>query len=345
MNKHKKWVTEPEARLIASQVAAGSSIRSIAIALNRDWKTVKKFAMCSSYVGKSRATKDHVIHRRKLVIQIAEETVQVGQRIRRRFPSALSIASSLKARHKIVVSPKTIVRDLKANGKVRRVRPLTTTGVRTEIEVRKKFASTCLKRGQKWMHKIAFSDESWITSNDHSSRFEWVDDGCDPCCRDRKSKWNVNAIQVWAVIGIGFKSKLIVFPKSKCDKDEGTTKAFRLDSVQYIRRCLSLVVPDLLKYGVTFQFDGARSHIAKNVMSYLENKGVPVITNWPPYSPDLNQIEHLWPELKKRVSNHECTTIAQLTAVAKAEWDAIPQSLVDRYVLGFASACKRVAKS
>ena len=46
--------------------------------------------------------------------------------------------------------------------------------------------------------------------------------------------------------------------------------------------------------------DGVGVHKRKELVAWLKEKGYNIL-EWPPYSPDLNPIEHVWAELKKLV--------------------------------------------
>ncbi|KAJ8727758.1 hypothetical protein PYW07_001877 [Mythimna separata] len=75
--------------------------------------------------------------------------------------------------------------------------------------------------------------------------------------------------------------------------------------------------------------DNARCHTALIVRDYLQEVGIPVM-RWPARSPDLNPIEHLWDELKRRVRARDPapTTLQDLQDAVVAEWDNIPQESV-----------------
>ena len=85
--------------------------------------------------------------------------------------------------------------------------------------------------------------------------------------------------------------------------------------------------------------DNAAIYTAKKVKEWFRAHGVDNITDWPPYSPDLNPIEHIWWELKlvvfemfpnnsKDRSQSECPR-QLLESALQAAWDTIDKESFD----------------
>jgi transposase InsO family protein len=70
-----------------------------------------------------------------------------------------------------------------------------------------------------------------------------------------------------------------------------------------------------------FQQDNDPKHTSRIVKRWLFDHGVQCI-DFPPYSPDLNPIENLWNDLKRRVEKRNARDIAELEEHLKAEWSA-----------------------
>lgn len=82
-----------------------------------------------------------------------------------------------------------------------------------------------------------------------------------------------------------------------------------------------------------FQQDNAPCHTAKLVTKWVSNKSIPLITDWPPQSPDLNPIENLWDHVDRELSKLHCTSRAELWKSIKQIWEAIPLRLIKKLVL------------
>lgn len=85
-----------------------------------------------------------------------------------------------------------------------------------------------------------------------------------------------------------------------------------------------------------FQQDNARVHNFGGTPEWLHQHGIEYI-DWPPHSPDLNPIEHMWAALKRKIrelfphlellqGNEESK--AEFIECLKTAWAAIPDSFV-----------------
>ncbi|VVC27922.1 Transposase, Tc1-like,Ribonuclease H-like domain [Cinara cedri] len=148
----------------------------------------------------------------------------------------------------------------------------------------------------------------------------------------------------WGGISIDSKTELVCVSRTGGARVQGS-----LTSDRYITEILEEhVVPyaGFVGDGFILMHDNARSHTALIVKNYTEEVGIPVM-NWPARSPDLNPIEHLWDELKRRVRSHDPapTTLQDLQYAVVAEWVNIPQERIVRLITSMKDRMEAVIKA
>ena len=269
--------------------------------------------------------------RRKEVKNIWRVTKEKGGRRYKAFGSAAEIQKELINRG-IHTSKSTVRRDLHALGLKPRVRRPTPTRDRVQLAQKKRFCRRHAKRTNP--RRVMFTDESWLTCNEFTGRVQWCAKGEKPFPLERKARWNVPSVMIWAAVGVGYKSPIVIFPSTRADAD-GEPRTFRLSADDYVRRCLSRVAGELsnpLKKWILLH-DGARSHVARQTKAYLARKGIEWLDDFPPYCPDLNMIEAVWKELIVRVGAKCPTTLDALVTAIKEAWDELPQRVVDAHCM------------
>jgi len=286
-----------------------------------------------------------MVQRVKAVKKLADHVSTKNGRAFPTYSCANAIRGELlRMNHVAAISKRTVCRDLRRGGYVNRVRPCVPTRVPEQLEAKQAFARRMKKLGSSYQHRIIFSDESWLCTNEGGHRTCWVPRGVKPLPRERKCRWNcASSVLVWACIGRDYKSELIVLP-SKTKDGDGETHTFRLSSRTYIDKCLAKVVGKFPPKSI-LQQDNARAHVAAGTHGYLKRKGITILLKWPPYSCDLNVIEGLWAELQRRVGLLGPSNLAELTAAAKKAWNAIPMAMINSFIDGFAAKLERVLQT
>ena len=139
----------------------------------------------------------------------------------------------------------------------------------------------------------------------------------DACVVERDRFWG-GSVMVWGGIAQGIKSQLIIV-------------AGNITAVRYRDEILRPVaVPLVQQRNLILQQDNARPHVARVCKDFLANNNIAPLA-WPPYSPDLTPIEHMWDELDRRVRKRRNppAILAQLRNALIDEWNNIPMRTVN----------------
>ena len=98
--------------------------------------------------------------------------------------------------------------------------------------------------------------------------------------------------------------------------------------------------------GAIYQDDNAPPHRARIVNAVLHQENINHM-DWPAKSPDLNPIENLWDDLKRRVSNrpHSPHTVAELCVALVEEWQHIPQLQIQNLINSMRHRCVAVCRA
>ncbi|UYV68363.1 hypothetical protein LAZ67_5004075 [Cordylochernes scorpioides] len=243
-----------------------------------------------------------------------------GHRKRRQFKQTDAFTRGMviglkRADHSI--STRTISRRLVANGlhscrPLRRL-PLTPPNRRQRLE-------WCRARST-WMtewHRVVFSDESRFCLSSDSRRVRvWRRRGerSNPAAIVERPTVRQRGIMVWGAIAYDSRSPLL--------RIQGTMTAQRF--VDDVLRPVTLPylqgVPNAL-----YQQDNARPHTARISQQALQDVQM---LPWPPYSPDLSPIEHVWDIIGRRLhALPQPRSEDELWQMVEREWRAIPQDAI-----------------
>jgi transposase len=93
-----------------------------------------------------------------------------------------------------------------------------------------------------------------------------------------------------------------------------------------------------------FQQDGASQHTAGTSRDWFHNHGIDLI-DWPAWSPDLNPIEELWNDLKRRVYGRNPKSMDELERCITEEWAATDLAFIARICRNMPHRLQRVIEN
>jgi transposase len=264
-----------------------------------------------------------------------------------RFVTSGKLVTAVDARNYLenadlaIVSSCTVRRVLHRSGlkaQIRRKKPLLTPRHRRlRLDFAKKYKSWNM---DDWK-RVIWSDETKMNLFGFDGRqYCWKKPGGPS--RDHHFaptvKHGGGAIFLWGCMtwrGIGYLSKI----------DNG------LDAALYTTILGGELMSTLNWYGlekadVVFQHDNDPKHTAKKTQEWLSRSGFSVL-DWPPQSPDLNPIEHLWGELKRRVRKRRKlpSSLPELWDVVQEEWELIPTDFCQKLISSMPSRVEDVIRA
>lgn len=295
----------------------GRSVRYIAAALHTARSTVhdaiKRYQETGQYTrrvgsGRHRSTNDR------------DDRFIVSTALRDRRQTTTIIAGRLAEVRGRLISSRTVSRRLNEVG-LRSRRPATGPVL---LPVHRAARLRFAREHENWTvddwSSLLFTDESRVSLRSPDGRERvWRRPGerYAQCVISPRTPFHGRSLMIWAGISLEARTDLVVW-------ERGTINAHR-----YIQDCLAPhVVPYAPFIGEQFMLmqDNARPHVANIVQHYLEDVGIRTIV-WIAPSPDLNPIEHVWDNLKRRLRRRPALpeTLQDLQAALYEEWELIDQ--------------------
>lgn len=261
--------------------------------------------------------------------------------------TAVDLAHQLQEVREVEVSRWTVRRRL-AEGDLTAHRPANGPKLTpAHRQARLRFAQEHVHWTVDQWRRVLFSDESRLClhSNDGRGRvYRRPNERFAQCCITECVAYGGGSCMFWGGISLEAKTELVFITGPNIRR-----QARGLTSQRYIEEVLQEhVVPygGFIGENFLYMHDNARPHTAAIVRQYLEEVNVPVM-EWPARSPDLNPIEHLWDELKRRIRGRNIapTNLQELQNALKEEWEAIPQDFIKHLIESMENRCQAVIRA
>lgn len=268
----------------------------------------------------------------------------VSTSLRNRHLTGVDVQGELRRVRDVAVSEWTVRRRLKeANLTPKRpaTGPRLTAGHR---QARLQFAREHLNWSVGQWRSVLFTDECrmCLHGSDRRGRvYRRPGERFSQCCFAETVAYGGGSCMMWAGISLEDKTELVFVP--------GGGRGGGLGADGYITNILlEHVVPYAGFVGEDFilMHDNARCHTARVTQQFLQEVDLRTM-DWPALSPDLNPIEHLWDELKRRVRarNPAPSSLEELKAALLEEWEGIPQDTVKKLIRSMKNRLRAVIRA
>lgn len=258
---------------------------------------------------------------------VRDDRFLITNALRNRTSTAVSLRNHLQEVRNVNISEWTVRRRLHAAGLSSRTMATGPPLSREHRIARLTFAREHLAWTIEDWSRVLFSDEArfCLTGSDRRVRV-WRRQGeryAGVCIAERLA-FGGGSVMAWGGISFQARTELVFILN-------GTLNAHR-----YITEILEdHVVPFMgfLGENATFMQDNARPHTARMTSTYLDEVQITRFV-WPPRSPDLNPIEHVWDEMKRRLRRHVPAprNSQELRNVLVQEWENLPQGVIQNLI-------------
>lgn len=203
---------------------------------------------------------------------------------------------------------------------------------------RLQFARDHISKGQSFWDSILWSDESkYNVFGSDGRRRVWrlPNQALNPKNLNPTVKHGGGSVMVWgcmAANGVG-----------KMEFVDGIMDQFKYQGI--LDRNLKESARQLgLGRRYTFQQDNDPKHSAKSTMEYFKRNKI-VKLDWPPQSPDLNPIEHLWEHIERKVREESFSGIPGLKSRIEKVWNEISPDVTRNLVSSMTRRLEAIIKA
>ncbi|CAF1467247.1 unnamed protein product [Rotaria magnacalcarata] len=242
-----------------------------------------------------------------------------------RRKSASTVKAELKTELKICISESTIRRrahDIGLYGRVARKKPYVSKVNRGK---RLAYARCYREKALGFWDEVVWSDESKFNlfgSDGKVMVWRTTKEELNPMCTVPTVKHGGGNVKCWGCFSSSGVGSLVFI-------DGNMTGEMYRDILE--KNLLKSVAKLGLNHQWTFQHDNDPKHTSGIVKNWLNRKGVEQL-KWPPFSPDLNPIEHLWDAVERRMKKVQPKNEKDLKECLTRVWEGIEVMVLKKLV-------------